>query len=41
KRFYREPDHIRLQPENDGMEPIRSRDVEVLGRVVGLMRNLS
>ncbi|MBV9536400.1 MAG: transcriptional repressor LexA [Solirubrobacterales bacterium] len=41
KRFYRENDHIRLQPENDGMEPIRSRDVEVLGRVVGLMRNLS
>ena len=41
KRFFREPDHIRLQPENDEMEPIRSRDVRVLGRVVGLMRSIS
>jgi repressor LexA len=41
KRFYREPDHVRLQPENDAMEPIRSRDVRVMGRVVGLMRNIS
>ncbi len=38
KRFFRESDHIRLQPENATMEPIRSRDVRVLGRVVGLMR---
>jgi repressor LexA len=41
KRFYREADHIRLQPENEAMEPIRSREVQVLGRVVGLMRSLS
>jgi repressor LexA len=41
KRFFREPDHVRLQPENETMEPIRSRDVRVLGRVVGLMRNIS
>ena len=41
KRFYREADHIRLQPENDHMEPIRSKDVRVVGRVVGLLRNLS
>src|SRR5579884_2261088 len=41
KRFYREADHVRLQPENDAMEPIRSRDVRVLGRVVGLMRSIS
>ena len=40
KRFYREPDHIRLQPENEAMEPIRSREVRVLGKVVGLMRSL-
>jgi repressor LexA len=40
KRFYRETDHVRLQPENEAMEPIRSRDVRVLGKVVGLMRNL-
>ncbi len=41
KRFFQEPDHVRLQPENASMEPIRSRDVRVLGRVVGLMRNIS
>jgi repressor LexA len=41
KRFYREADHVRLQPENEAMQPIRSRDVRVLGRVVGLMRSLS
>jgi repressor LexA len=41
KRFFQEPDHVRLQPENSAMEPIRSRDVRVLGRVVGLMRNIS
>ena len=38
KRFFREADHIRLQPENDAMEPIRSKEVKVLGRVVGLLR---
>jgi repressor LexA len=40
KRFFREPDHVRLQPENTAMEPIRSREVRVLGKVVGLMRSL-
>ena len=40
KRFFRENDHIRLQPENATMEPIRSRDVRVLGRVVGLFRSV-
>ena len=39
KRFFREPDHIRLQPENETMEPIRSKEVRVLGRVVGLLRS--
>jgi repressor LexA len=39
KRFFREPDHIRLQPENETMEPIRSKEVKVLGRVVGLLRS--
>ena len=38
KRFFREADHIRLQPENAAMEPIRAKDVRVLGRVVGLFR---
>ncbi len=41
KRFFQESDHVRLQPENVTMEPIRSRDVKVLGKVVGLMRNIS
>jgi repressor LexA len=41
KRFFREPDHIRLQPENEAMEPIRSKDVRVLGRVVGVFRKVS
>ena len=41
KRFFREADHVRLQPENASMEPIRSKDVRVLGRVVGLFRNVA
>ena len=41
KRFYREADHVRLQPENAAMEPIRSKEVKVLGRVVGLLRKVS
>ena len=40
KRFFRESDHVRLQPENASMEPIRSREVRVLGRVVGLFRSV-
>ena len=40
KRFFRERDHIRLQPENQAMEPIRTREAEVLGRVVGLCRRV-
>jgi repressor LexA len=41
KRFFREDDHVRLQPENETMEPIRSRDVRVLGRVVGVFRRVA
>jgi repressor LexA len=40
KRFFRESDHIRLQPENETMDPIRSKEVKVLGRVVGLLRSV-
>jgi repressor LexA len=40
KRFFRESDHIRLQPENERLEPIRTRDVQVLGKVVGLFRSV-
>jgi len=38
KRFYRENSQIRLQPENDTMEPIYATDVQILGKVVGLLR---
>jgi repressor LexA len=41
KRFFTEADHVRLQPENDAMEPIRARDVQLLGRVVGVCRKVS
>jgi repressor LexA len=41
KRFYREKDHIRLQPENKSMKPIKSRDVQVLGKVVGVFRRVT
>jgi repressor LexA len=40
KRFFKEADHVRLQPENETMEPIRSREVRVLGRVVGVFRKV-
>jgi repressor LexA len=40
KRFFRESDHIRLQPENETMEPIRSAEVSVLGRVIGVVRKV-
>jgi repressor LexA len=41
KRFFRESDHVRLQPENETMEPIRSREVRLLGRVVGVFRKVA
>jgi repressor LexA len=40
KRFFREDDHVRLQPENETMEPIRSREVRIVGRVVGVLRKV-
>jgi repressor LexA len=40
KRYFREADRIRLQPENSSMEPIYSRDVTILGKVVALFRRL-
>jgi repressor LexA len=41
KRYFRESDHIRLQPENSAMEPIRTREASVLGKVVGVCRRVS
>jgi repressor LexA len=40
KRFYKEGDHVRLQPENPSMQPIIVKDVTVLGKVVGLYRKI-
>lgn len=40
KRIYREPEQVRLQPENEEMEPILSTEVRVLGRVVGVFRKV-
>ena len=41
KRFYREDGHIRLQPENDYMDPIIAEDVTVVGKVKGVFRYFS
>lgn len=38
KRFYKESDSVRLQPENPHMEPIITKQVEILGKVIGLVR---
>ena len=38
KTFYKEDDHIRLQPENSTMSPIIVRDVKILGKVKGVFR---
>lgn len=38
KTFYKEPDHIRLQPENSAMKPILVRDLSILGKVIGVIR---
>ncbi len=40
KTFYKENDHIRLQPENDSMEPIILNNATILGKVVGLYRKM-
>ena len=38
KTYYREKEYIRLQPENDALEPIISREVKILGKVSGVFR---
>jgi repressor LexA len=40
KRFFRESETVRLQPENDSMEPIYTRDPRVVGKVTGVIRRL-
>ncbi|WP_066635604.1 transcriptional repressor LexA [Desulfolucanica intricata] len=38
KRFFREKDHIRLQPENKQISPIIVKDIKILGKVIGVIR---
>ncbi len=40
KRFFKEKDHIRLQPENATMDPLIYQNVSILGKVVGLYRHI-
>lgn len=40
KTFYREKDHIRLQPENSSYDPIITKDVQIIGKVKGVFRFL-
>lgn len=40
KRFFKDNDFVRLQPENDTMSPIFVKDIEILGKVIGLFRTL-
>ncbi|NYA60119.1 repressor LexA, partial [Lactobacillus salivarius] len=40
KRFFKEDGYYRLQPENDTMDPIILENVTILGKVVGLYRDL-
>jgi len=41
KRFFREDGRVRLQPENDELEPIYARHVQILGKVIGVFRQLA
>ena len=40
KTFYKEQDHVRLQPENDSMAPIILNNVTILGKAIGLYRKI-
>lgn len=40
KRFFRDAGRVRLQPENDALEPLYPRHVQILGRVIGVFRSL-
>lgn len=40
KRFYKEKDHIRLQPENDSLQPFLLSSVTILGKVIGVYRRM-
>lgn len=38
KRFFAEEDRVRLQPENENYQPIYARDIDILGKVIGVLR---
>ncbi len=40
KRFYKETDHFRLEPENETMSPIITTDAQVMGKVIGVFRKV-
>ena len=40
KRLFKEADHMRLQPENETMEPIITTDASVIGKVIGVFRKV-
>ncbi|NPV92309.1 MAG: transcriptional repressor LexA [Firmicutes bacterium] len=40
KRWFKEPDRVRLQPENPQYDPIITRNVDILGKVIGLVRRI-
>lgn len=40
KRFFKEKDHVRLQPENKNMAPILTQEAKIVGKVIGLVRKL-
>lgn len=41
KRFFKEKNHFRLQPENDSLDPILLDNVSILGKLIGLYRNIT
>lgn len=40
KTFYKEKDHVRLQPENPHLEPIITTEVQIIGKVIGVFRRI-
>ena len=40
KRFFREPNQVRLEPENAAYKPIRTKEAQILGKVIGVFRSL-
>ena len=41
KRFFKEKDRVRLQPANGTMQPIYTRDIQIQGKVIGVIRRLA